>query len=113
VLCNWEDDGQDDESANEIWGGPNSDYSLAEARENFRRYRVMYSPDRDQRLTGSDTPLEFETKGQLIATFQQLERASPEDANHLRKEVARLEAVLHAETTRQIRAFEAAHRGDA
>ena len=37
-LCGWEDDGQDDHNANEIFGGPNLDYSLTEARENFKKY---------------------------------------------------------------------------
>lgn len=32
VVCNWEDDGQDDKTANEIWGGPNKGLSLIENR---------------------------------------------------------------------------------
>ena len=40
--CGWEDDGQDDPRASEIWGGPNADYSLQEARENFKKYGKMY-----------------------------------------------------------------------
>ena len=43
-LCFWEDDGQDDHNADEIFGGPNSDYSLTEARQNFRKYYTMYRP---------------------------------------------------------------------
>ena len=31
-VCNWEDDNQDDENAEEIWGGPNGDLSLTENR---------------------------------------------------------------------------------
>ena len=41
-LCGWEDDGQDDPYADEIWGGPNGDYSLSEARDNFNIYLTMY-----------------------------------------------------------------------
>jgi len=41
-ICNWEDDGQDDEDANEVRGGPNHDYSLTEARANFLRHGSMY-----------------------------------------------------------------------
>ena len=44
-LCKWEDDGQDDDSADEVWGGPNGDYSLKEARLNFFRFGSMYRPD--------------------------------------------------------------------
>lgn len=43
-LCNWEDEGQDDHDADEVLGGPNKDYSLTEARENFKKYLTMYRP---------------------------------------------------------------------
>lgn len=36
-VCFWEDDGQDDEHADEVWGGPNHSLSLTAARENFAR----------------------------------------------------------------------------
>ena len=41
-ICGWEDDGQDDNDADEIRGGPNGDYSLTEARKNFRNSHDMY-----------------------------------------------------------------------
>lgn len=31
-ICDWEDDSQDDDSADEIWGGPNKRLSLTESR---------------------------------------------------------------------------------
>jgi hypothetical protein len=31
-ICHWEDDGQDDATADEIWGGPNADFSLTDSR---------------------------------------------------------------------------------
>ena len=43
-LCDWEDDGQDDPHADEVWGGPNSDYSLSESRDNFQKHLTMYRP---------------------------------------------------------------------
>jgi hypothetical protein len=43
-LCFWEDDGQDENNANEVLGGPNQDYSLTEARNNFMHYLTMYRP---------------------------------------------------------------------
>jgi Cysteine-rich CPCC len=68
-LCEWEDDGQDDRERSPVLtgfvprereravaytdpelvlGGPNADYSLAEARDNFAQYFTMYRPaDRD------------------------------------------------------------------
>lgn len=47
-LCSWEDDGQDDDAADAVWGGPNSDYSLTEARRNFIDYRAKYRPGDDR-----------------------------------------------------------------
>jgi cysteine-rich CPCC protein len=44
-LCSWEDDGQDSDDADTVRGGPNADYSLREAKENFRLYFTMYRPD--------------------------------------------------------------------
>ncbi len=113
-LCNWEDDGQDDESADEVWGGPNSDYSLTEARANFQKFRVMYSPGRDQRITAGDTELEYKTKGLLMSAFDELRNCAPgQDDASQQQEILRLEAILRAETSRKIREYEAQHRGDA
>jgi len=104
-LCNWEDDGQGEEEAEEVWGGPNSDYSLSEARKNFHLYRVMYSPDKDQRITGGDSSLEYETKGLLMAAFSKL-KASGHPLPEVEAEILRLEKVLREETTRQVREYE-------
>src|ERR1044071_1549393 len=46
--CWWEDDGQDDPHADEVWGGPNSNLSLTQARQNYvafgasSRERLVY-----------------------------------------------------------------------
>ncbi|MFG1697365.1 CPCC family cysteine-rich protein [Nonomuraea sp. NPDC049309] len=37
-VCFWEDDGQDDDDADEVYGGPNSDLSLTQARRNFAEF---------------------------------------------------------------------------
>ncbi|REE61728.1 cysteine-rich CPCC protein [Streptomyces sp. 3212.3] len=34
-VCYWEDDGQDEQDADEVHGGPNHDLSLRQARRNF------------------------------------------------------------------------------
>jgi hypothetical protein len=34
-VCFWEDDGQDDPDADEVWGGPNRGLSLTAARQNY------------------------------------------------------------------------------
>lgn len=37
-VCFWEDDGQGDSDATTVRGGPNSNLSLAQARENFKAF---------------------------------------------------------------------------
>lgn len=112
-LCNWEDDGQGDTTADEVWGGANSDYSFTEARINFKKYRVMYAPGRNQRITGGDSALEYETKGRLMAAFERAACAPQSKQAELVVEIERLEAILRAETERQVRAYEAEQRGNA
>jgi hypothetical protein len=40
-VCCWEDDGQDDPHADEVWGGPNGRLSLARARANYQADGVV------------------------------------------------------------------------
>src|SRR5438477_7521638 len=70
-LCDWEDDGQDDPHAEEVWGGPNGRYSLAQARANFRRYLIMYDPTKPSTRIGgaSNTAAEQEAKKNMIEAF--------------------------------------------
>jgi hypothetical protein len=44
-VCHWEDDGQDDATADEVWGGPNGSLSLAQARANYSLHGVS-DPER-------------------------------------------------------------------
>jgi hypothetical protein len=41
-ICFWEDDGQDSDDADIVRGGPNSNYSLTEARSDFEEFKTMY-----------------------------------------------------------------------
>ena len=44
-VCFWHDDGQDDEDADSVMGGPNKDLSLTKGRKNFERlgaYNAKY-----------------------------------------------------------------------
>lgn len=45
VLCFWEDDGQDEPFCEEVWHGPNGNYSLSQARNNFSEYLTYCSPE--------------------------------------------------------------------
>ena len=40
-VCFWEDDGQDDPRADEVFGGPNGSLSLSEARRNFQAFGAI------------------------------------------------------------------------
>ena len=44
-VCFWEDDGQDDSNASEIWGGPNGDLGLAQARVNYKLFGACCEKD--------------------------------------------------------------------
>ena len=71
-LCNWEDDGQDDPHADEVWGGPNGKYSLTEARENFKHYLIMYGPEDIRAREGSGFSKTYtERKRQAKRTIMQ------------------------------------------
>ena len=56
-VCFWTDDGQDDPHAAEVWGGPNGDVSLADARKNYAQFgacsmahrQSVRQPKRDER----------------------------------------------------------------
>lgn len=37
-VCFWQDDGQDDDNADEVCGGPNGDISLAMGRVNYKAF---------------------------------------------------------------------------
>jgi hypothetical protein len=41
-VCYWHDDGQDDPKADEVWGGPNKNLSLTQARANFRAFGASH-----------------------------------------------------------------------
>lgn len=90
-LCNWEDDGQDDPHADKVWGGPNQDYSLTEARENFKKHYIMY---RDRQRILKQTDKEIQTKKSLIHAFEKLRTANNESAQQIWHEIDSFEKVL-------------------
>src|SRR5258706_13990481 len=53
-VCWWEDDGQDNSEADIVWGGPNSDLSLTQARANVL-VRGIFDPRRTD-LRSSQEP---------------------------------------------------------
>jgi hypothetical protein len=53
--CGWEDDGQDDLNADEVWGGPNGSESLTDARKNYAQYSSgARAADEDSLVNGGE-----------------------------------------------------------
>lgn len=48
-ICKWEDDGQDDATADESWFGPNGGYTLTEARANYLEHGDHWALDDPRR----------------------------------------------------------------
>jgi hypothetical protein len=69
-LCFWEDDGQDEPFCEEVWNGPNGDYSLIEARNNFAEYLTYYRPS-DKEMFEKEKEKEH-LKINLIQKYEQL-----------------------------------------
>ncbi len=71
-ICDWEDDGQDDAAADEVWGGPNGNYSLTEARTNFASHLTMYRERDKSSFRRETTTKRLEHKKKLIKQFEAL-----------------------------------------
>ncbi|APX99748.1 CPCC family cysteine-rich protein [Lacinutrix venerupis] len=103
-LCFWEDDGQDEHNANEILGGPNSNYSLVKAKQNFLKYYTMYEPnDKDKfemttvkkNYLGKVVLDKVSIKKRIIKKYKQLiELKNEKEQNQLWKEIKILEKKL-------------------
>jgi len=103
-LCNWEDDGRDDEDSSKSLGGPNGGYSLDEARENFKKYRIMYSPDNNTTITHGDSEEREELKIKLVSIFDRM--ISGNNISELWKQALKIEKGLEQELARSIREYE-------
>ena len=55
TVCWWEDDGQDDDNAEHVLGGPNGKYSLSTARKNFILHGHMYNKGEGIRVVENPT----------------------------------------------------------
>ena len=104
-LCSWEDDGQDDDDADVIRGGPNHIFSLDRARANFVTYGVMFEPENDRRIGGGDTPEETALKKQVIAAFEEMRRTPFSDHERLWSVVYAGSRQLYAYLVQSIRDY--------
>ncbi len=106
IMCNWEDDGQGDEDADIVRGGPNGDYSLLQARINFVKYMCMYEPGSDMRIAGGDTPEELKIKKKLKEVYDVIEDYSKlECYKNLYKNILSLEEELNKLSRLKTEAF--------
>ena len=65
-------------SPDEVIGGANHDYSLSEARDNFRKYYTMYRQDCPTEYF-EENKLVIELKKKIINVFENLEKAESHD----------------------------------
>ena len=114
ALCKWEDDGQDDPHADEVWGGSNSAFSLAEARANFRQYLIMYGPEKPKaRIAGGDSALELQAKRAIMGAFDRMVGETNQAVvKRLWQQITRNQQVLKKELGRKIREYEAGSQND-
>jgi hypothetical protein len=106
-LCGWEDDGQDDPSADEWWGGPNYQYSLTLARENFARYGSKYNPGGDQRLF-PDSAVVVHAKRAITKAFDLMSRQTSLDTQFaLWAIIGENEEILRHELDRRVENYSA------
>lgn len=89
----WEDDGQDSSEAHIIYGGPNSDYSLKESRQNFKKYLIKYRPSDDGFCFFRSEKIDF-LKKQIIDLFDKNEGR---ESDIMTEEIIELSGLLERE----------------
>ena len=103
-LCDWEDDGQDDDDSSKTMGGPNGGYSLDEARENFKKYGIMYTPENNTTITGKESEEQRTLKLKLIKIFDRM--IIEQMPSKLWKQALKAEKSLYQELERSIQEYE-------
>jgi len=104
-LCNWEDDGQDDEDSHRR-SGPNNGYSLDLARKNFSKYLTMYSPDNNPTIGREGSRQRPQLKKQLISVFEQLVESTGKERDRLWLTAFGIERKLYHELKKSIKKYE-------
>ncbi len=95
-LCWWEDDGQGENDPDEIVGGPNGDYSLREARENFANYLIMFRPS-DSRFTSIRNEKIDSMKREIMTL---LDKYEDPQSSRIKSLVGRLDTEVDRQTKR-------------
>lgn len=94
-ICGWEDELLARKiSPEEIPGGPNGDYSLSEARNNFKKYMTMYRPS-DPIYLMDKTKEKDEAKKNIINALNKLSTCiTNTERKNLEKEIDRNKKIL-------------------
>lgn len=71
LLCDWEDGAYYELSPEKVDGGPNGDYSLQEARQNFQAHLSMY-----RKAPKSLTVIIIQKKKTLMMAYESLSKPS-------------------------------------
>lgn len=105
-LCWWEDDGQGDYDAHIVVGGPNSDYSLLEARNNFENYLVMWRPS-DSRFRELKNDRIDEIKRRIMILFNDKKNiTNGDELVRIDAQIIKLRETLREEVDKQIKRVE-------
>ena len=105
ILCHWEDDGQDDPHADEVWGGPNYYLSLSTARENFRKYLITMDPQ-DIRFEVHNSEIIKEIKHTMMTAYDALDHETNEEKREvLQEEIDEARKILREEVSARYREF--------
>jgi hypothetical protein len=99
-LCNWEDDGQNDPYANEVWGGPNGKLSLTQARNNFKE---LYSIKDLKEI--NEQPEVFQIKKTIMENFIYIEE-NPQLEKELLVKISELREKLYKNLRKKIMILE-------
>jgi len=109
-MCNWEDDGQDDPIADKVLGGPNSDYSLTEAQQNFKLYYEMYSPEKQEyrkSICKIQSEEKISIKKKMIILYEQITKTTDKkDLKILWKKITKGEKDLYKLLKKDIKEYE-------
>jgi len=87
LLCSWEDEGLGRiMHADIVIGGANADYSLTEARENYKKYLTMYRPNQHG-FSKSQNPHILSHKRKMMEFLNEIETTnSDEERERLKME---------------------------
>lgn len=80
-VCGWEDDGQDDHDADEVYGA-NGVLSLTTARTNFQKYLYKNYPEENIDVCSAATKVELNARMDMIVTYEEMLRTKDDGTDN-------------------------------